>query len=302
MSSSIVGKRTYQVKRGDTLWGIAKSQYGDGMLWASIAKENTLASPDVLFVGQSLSLSNKPLTARANIPISPLLSRSVAKTVTLPSYEFEFPKTENAPPIYFGPVKVTIKLEGKLIFQKKGAVSNITIKNLKELEASSKSEIANNVQSLITEMKFTFDPEKKTLKASGGLASVLKLPGGGEIKNEVSFEGKKITFSAKVSKVSGTYKDMAIEGTFGYEISFECDDFMMVAPARVRLPNIQIDWNKVVVITVVAVGVTAALVLVAKILPYIMSAAVITAVMAIPFLTAWQMLNQRVPLTSGKLL
>ena len=48
----------YEVKKGDTLWKIAKEVYGDGSLYPEIFKANqdTLSDPDKIQVGQQLRI------------------------------------------------------------------------------------------------------------------------------------------------------------------------------------------------------------------------------------------------------
>jgi nucleoid-associated protein YgaU len=48
----------YEVKKGDTLWKIAKEVYGDGNLYPDIFKANqdTLSDPDKIKVGQKLRI------------------------------------------------------------------------------------------------------------------------------------------------------------------------------------------------------------------------------------------------------
>ncbi len=48
----------YEVKKGDTLWKIAKEVYGDGSLYPEIFKANqdTLSDPDKIKVGQRLRI------------------------------------------------------------------------------------------------------------------------------------------------------------------------------------------------------------------------------------------------------
>lgn len=48
----------YEVKKGDTLWKIAKEKYGDGSLYPEIFKANqdTLSDPDKIKVGQKLRI------------------------------------------------------------------------------------------------------------------------------------------------------------------------------------------------------------------------------------------------------
>ncbi len=47
---------TYTVKKGDTLYGIAKSQYGDGKQWNKIVNANPGLDPAKLKVGQTIQI------------------------------------------------------------------------------------------------------------------------------------------------------------------------------------------------------------------------------------------------------
>lgn len=47
---------TYTVVKGDSLWEIAVSAYGDGFSWVKIAKENNLTNPDIIHSGNILKL------------------------------------------------------------------------------------------------------------------------------------------------------------------------------------------------------------------------------------------------------
>jgi LysM repeat protein len=47
---------TYTVKAGDTLWSIAKTQYGDGSKYNQIAQNNNILNPSLIRVGQVLQL------------------------------------------------------------------------------------------------------------------------------------------------------------------------------------------------------------------------------------------------------
>lgn len=47
---------SYTVKSGDTLWAIAKREYGDGSKYTEIASKNGLSNPNLIQVGQVLLL------------------------------------------------------------------------------------------------------------------------------------------------------------------------------------------------------------------------------------------------------
>lgn len=56
-SSSKITPKTYKVKEGDTLWGIAKREFGDGERYKDIAELNKISNPDLIQIGQELRLS-----------------------------------------------------------------------------------------------------------------------------------------------------------------------------------------------------------------------------------------------------
>ncbi len=53
------GPSKYTVVKGDSLWKIAESTYGDGERWTEIAKANSLRHPDLIQVGKELELPAK---------------------------------------------------------------------------------------------------------------------------------------------------------------------------------------------------------------------------------------------------
>ena len=56
MNAAVAGGSTYTVQKGDTLWKIAASHYGDGKKWQQIASANPGLTPSRLKVGQTITL------------------------------------------------------------------------------------------------------------------------------------------------------------------------------------------------------------------------------------------------------
>lgn len=48
--------RSYRVSKGDSLWIIARRLFGDGAAWTTLARYNNLENPNLLRVGQDLTL------------------------------------------------------------------------------------------------------------------------------------------------------------------------------------------------------------------------------------------------------
>ena len=55
-ASATVSGNSYTVKKGDTLFSIAKAKYGSGGQWQKIASANPGVNPKTLKVGQTLTL------------------------------------------------------------------------------------------------------------------------------------------------------------------------------------------------------------------------------------------------------
>lgn len=56
ITDSKIEGNSYTVTKGDYLWQIALRAYGDGFKWVEIARANNLVNPDVIHVGNVLSI------------------------------------------------------------------------------------------------------------------------------------------------------------------------------------------------------------------------------------------------------
>ncbi len=63
-SSSKSIPKTYTVKKGDTLWAIAKKLLGNGAKCWNLAKLNNIKNPNLIYVGQVLKIEDVPATTQ----------------------------------------------------------------------------------------------------------------------------------------------------------------------------------------------------------------------------------------------
>jgi nucleoid-associated protein YgaU len=48
--------RIYEVKRGDTLWGISERYTGSGFNYPDVARENQIPNPDLIYPRQKIKV------------------------------------------------------------------------------------------------------------------------------------------------------------------------------------------------------------------------------------------------------
>ena len=46
----------YTVKSGDTLWALARKNYGDGSKYTVIAEANKIANPNLIYINQKITI------------------------------------------------------------------------------------------------------------------------------------------------------------------------------------------------------------------------------------------------------
>lgn len=89
---------SYIVKKGDCLWNIAKSQYGDPTVWPEISKANSLSDPHLILVKQILKL---PTIQKPDLPSvekpSKIRTKSLATGLQQPTYKSHHPVPGSQP-------------------------------------------------------------------------------------------------------------------------------------------------------------------------------------------------------------
>jgi hypothetical protein len=80
---------TYVVKKGDTLWGIAKNLLNDPVLWPQIRERNPfITDPNRIFPGDTLAIPGREAAPQAQVPVA---------EAPKPEPPMEAPKKEEAP-------------------------------------------------------------------------------------------------------------------------------------------------------------------------------------------------------------
>ncbi len=76
-------RASLEVKRGDTLWGLAARHLGNGGRWQELAQENGLKAPYTLVPGQTLVLpSTGDKAPKADVPAAPLQAPATGDATT----------------------------------------------------------------------------------------------------------------------------------------------------------------------------------------------------------------------------
>ncbi len=265
---------SHTVRSGDTLGDIAQIYYGDANVWSELARANSLRNPNLILVGQRLLLptllENKPAPVAKPSPISP--SPPPSRFIPYASaIAMEFPEVSislsSVPQVHFllGPYRARLELKGNLKFRKKGTVSHFAISDFEKLEFTAKEEARFAMFDLAREAKLEFDPAKRTLELKCGLSMTLKTKYGMTQTHKLEVGVGTLKFSCEPTPVKGTFRELEIEGTFGWAVTIAGDNLgnsaaPAISPARSLTNSYQ--SNPQLLIVVVATGVMAAILIV----------------------------------------
>jgi LysM domain len=271
----------YRVKKGDSLWKIAQSQYGDAQVWPLIAKANRLPRPDLLLIGMRLHLPNieQPrasfTTTRPSVP-SPSLERpplaggpppikvsqpvrqQTTEPAMMPARALRFPAIgydlgDLAPIVVETPeLEITLSFTGELTLQKNETVGETEFKTGNvysvssdgNVSASMKAEYDSKLSDLAGEIKIRPNLQTKKVDVSCGFAVAGKVDG--KVLSTSQFEvvppnGFKFTY--KPRPISGDYKGFAFDGEVGYEVEIKTKN----PPEATRRVPVPMDPNRAVI-------------------------------------------------------
>lgn len=265
MSMLLLREEKYRVEPNDSLWKIAQRKYGDPRRWPEIAARNRLRNPDVVFVGQILTIPGlspasgtrefgnwytlPPMTPYAYTPQpSPVASSNrergrtlppMAKEVALPAFQFKFPEQDLIPPIQGLGWRARFQMFGSVVLQKRGKLTTFTVENLKTIEAEYESKYRTQFADLATKISLGFDPEKKKLTLGGEFTQTVKFQGKEWNSYTVKIEPTKVTFKMAPAPAKGVMGDVDINGKIGYQVVIELEDTKRTPQSEYQLQPVR---------------------------------------------------------------
>lgn len=240
----------YKVRRGDTLWDIARTMYGDPQVWPEISEANKLKDPDLILVGQELVLPDlshpargarrggkaAPATPRASRPPAPHRPRRRARPVLLPfKYDLEGLPSQV---VIVPPWKYETKITGDVTLQSERALETVTLTK-DAVVTSYKQKADGKLYSLASEAKVKFDPATGSVAVSCELTSASKLDNGQWPATSVEVLPNGVKYSVKPRPVSFKYQGFSVQGSVGFEGTITRQDDRRHKEQRIPVPAAQ---------------------------------------------------------------
>lgn len=291
---------SHRVKRGDTLWSIAATEYGDPTAWPEIARANRLPKGDLILVGMNLKLpalpvpgSKGPVGARpAAVGVSPSavrsagvrapsvgvslsgapLQKALARPVLFPAAKF---KLDHFPAIEMRTPHVDYKLKyfGEVTVQQKGTMAEVELSSSGNLSGSLRTEYESKLIKMVGQSKIKLNPLSNTAEVSSGFSVASKVNGKVFVTNQVDFlPPNRFKYTYKNAGVSGEFENLVFKGTVGYELEVAMKD----GPRQreVASPSLSPNSRAVVAVTIGALVVAGVAIIVADIVKDVATAGI----------------------------
>lgn len=209
----------YKVRKGDCLWNIAKTQYGDPSRWRDISKSNGLRKPGLILIGQTLKLptvDTAPQVASKRGLMPPSDANSRARPVANPAFTYELGKF---PAISFdsGAFSITLQLKGNLVLQKRGFTEDFEV-SLSGVKFKYQPENDTAFRGLMSDATIKIGPPN-VLEMTCNLSSAAGIGGEG-LKSSIGISDPvtgEITFECEGREMKGARGPFSFKGVVGFE-------------------------------------------------------------------------------------
>lgn len=195
----------YRVERGDSLWAIARARYGNPQMWRTIAEDNSLRYPYVIFVGQRLSLPGRPYYRNGIYSsFQPHEANTTARSVANPAFTVDLDGKEMR--FTYPGFELTIKLQGSVTMRARGRLDDFEV-SISAVSFKYKPEAQTVLGKAISEATIKYGPDNcLELSISGGALTF--------VANSQTNSLKWICKGQPIKKECGAFE---YEGVCGFE-------------------------------------------------------------------------------------
>lgn len=210
----------YRVKRGDCLWSIAKTQFGNPQLWVDIARANRITNPRQLLVGMDLRLFGIPVISRSSYDPHANAPRDALSIATPMGGKLPLDDDALVMRQDMGEFIYELKPSGELTVGLENATSAIEVNQKGEITGASKAEYENKLVKMSGQFQTRFDPAKLKMELSCGFTEGFKDAQGRVIAStdwKYTFPNI-VTFTYQPGDLGGRQEGLTYSGKVGFEL------------------------------------------------------------------------------------